>query len=276
MNKKIEYWDLFDIKTNKLVGTMRRGEKLIPVGTYHITVEVIPTDMKGRVLVTRRAFTKARGGGQYEFPAGSVLAGEKPIDAAQRELFEETGLTAKKLHPITTRLIKGVGGGGCMLRCFYLAHIPNLLSKEIILQEGETISYSFDTLSEWMDRISRGSFISERVMAYNETFYATIFNLVGKTTTKKKAEKIPEMVPCDVIRGTRQGTSGKEIAFEELNQEAYVPGGLVPLDEETEYNSTLLEPVLFGESTETSPAAAVGFLLTDGEDSEPEGGGTAQ
>lgn len=38
------------------------------------------------------------GGVQLEMPAGMIDAGEQPIDAAKRELEEETGIIAKKLE----------------------------------------------------------------------------------------------------------------------------------------------------------------------------------
>jgi mutator protein MutT len=47
----------------------------------------------GRVLLTQRAASKEFGL-PWEFPGGSVLAGESSRDAAARELREETGIVA--------------------------------------------------------------------------------------------------------------------------------------------------------------------------------------
>jgi 8-oxo-dGTP diphosphatase len=53
----------------------------------------------GACLVARRA-PDAHLGGLWEFPGGKIAPGESPIDAARRELAEETGLTAHTLEPL--------------------------------------------------------------------------------------------------------------------------------------------------------------------------------
>ncbi len=53
----------------------------------------------GRVLVARRA-PGSHLGGTWEFPGGKVEPGEEPIEAARRELREETGLTAGRPEPL--------------------------------------------------------------------------------------------------------------------------------------------------------------------------------
>ncbi|MHB2265755.1 NUDIX hydrolase [Aliihoeflea sp. PC F10.4] len=60
----------------------------------------------GRFLLVRRGRGMARG--QYAFPGGRLEAGETPQNAARRELFEETGLTAGDLSLI--RVIEIDGG----------------------------------------------------------------------------------------------------------------------------------------------------------------------
>ena len=46
---------------------------------------------KGEVLLLRRPLSVPQGG-LWSFPGGKVERGETPLDAAQRELFEETGM----------------------------------------------------------------------------------------------------------------------------------------------------------------------------------------
>ena len=63
-------------------------------------VLVIPVTDDGRFLMIRQ-YRPARGGFTLEFPAGAIDRGEAPLEAAQREMLEETGFVAQKWVPIT-------------------------------------------------------------------------------------------------------------------------------------------------------------------------------
>lgn len=56
---------------------------------------ILPVDGKGRILLVRQYRLPVK---QYlwELPAGRIDAGEKPLEAARRELLEETGYRAKE------------------------------------------------------------------------------------------------------------------------------------------------------------------------------------
>ena len=58
---------------------------IIPV----VAVALVGRD--GRVLMQRRRESRAHGG-LWEFPGGKLEAGETPVGAAAREIFEELGL----------------------------------------------------------------------------------------------------------------------------------------------------------------------------------------
>ncbi len=72
----------------------RRGPKVRP----HVRAAVVVLRAGRRWLVQRRAPSGLLGG-LWEFPGGKIDAGERPQDAAVRELREETGLRPRTLRP---------------------------------------------------------------------------------------------------------------------------------------------------------------------------------
>jgi 8-oxo-dGTP diphosphatase len=63
-------------------------------------VVLLSRDAVPRVLLIRRA--KDPFAGAWAFPGGFVDAGETPVEAARRELIEETGLAAPDLEQLYT------------------------------------------------------------------------------------------------------------------------------------------------------------------------------
>lgn len=171
-----EEWDLYT-RDGRFLQRIRRGVK-VPPSCYHNTVEVVATDGAGHILLTRRAISKRNGGGKYEFPAGSVKAGEAIPSAARRELAEETGLEAGPLVKLGDCLMPG------MRRHIYLTTIPDLLSREIHLQEDETMGYRFVTYDDWLRIIAAGEYDETRLPSYSANIYAQIRTKAGAAEPK--------------------------------------------------------------------------------------------
>ena len=90
----MEIWELVDSDGN-LSGVLyeRGSKKPIPEGLYFRVVEVW-TKIGDKLLITQRHPSKWMGL-KWEVSGGGVVFGEEIRDAAVRELFEETGLTAQ-------------------------------------------------------------------------------------------------------------------------------------------------------------------------------------
>ena len=88
-----EVLDLVDGDGKPLNRTVLRGGG-IPEGCYVIVVNVMTVNSSGKILMTRRAPNKTMAG-CWEITGGAKVAGETPLEAAVRELYEETGIEVR-------------------------------------------------------------------------------------------------------------------------------------------------------------------------------------
>ena len=73
-----------------------------------IVVVSLVIEHEGAVLLARRHPERDHAPGAWDVISGRVDAGEKPLDAAQREAWEETGLHLEIVAPIDTfRFLRG-------------------------------------------------------------------------------------------------------------------------------------------------------------------------
>ena len=109
-------------------------------------VVILPVDSEGRVTLVRQ-FRYAHGEALLEAVAGKLEAGEEPFPAAQRELREETGFTAKKWTPLG----KIETSPGFLTEKLWLFLAEDLTQGEQDLDDGEFLNterYSFAEASE--------------------------------------------------------------------------------------------------------------------------------
>jgi 8-oxo-dGTP pyrophosphatase MutT (NUDIX family) len=75
-----------------------------PVEVYHAVeqadyIAVVAVTRGGKIPIVRQ-YRPALEAFSWELPAGLVDPGETPIECCRRELIEETGLTARAIHPL--------------------------------------------------------------------------------------------------------------------------------------------------------------------------------
>ena len=140
-----EIWDLYDRDGNRTGETYERGfgtYKNIPEGRYHLVVDILIVHSDGTYLLTKRSDIKDVYPGYWEASAGgSAVSGEEPLEAAKREMFEETGLTADTIELVGT-LFKDSS------HAMYYSYIAKVSCDKdsVVLQEGETTDY------KWVDK----------------------------------------------------------------------------------------------------------------------------
>ena len=112
---------------------------------------MMPVDERGRVLLVKQFRLPAR---KYlwELPAGRMDAGETPLQAAKRELREETGLGAKRW----TKLASYWASPGFLAEKMNLYLAEELTTGEQTPMEDERIEMKWFTSKELGDLIDAG------------------------------------------------------------------------------------------------------------------------
>lgn len=172
LNDNREIWDLFDRGGNRTGETFVRGFgnfRNIPEGRYHLVVDLLVIHTDGTFLLTKRSETKDVYPGYWEASAGgSAVSGEEPLQAAERELYEETGLRADSLELVGVSFRENSHG----LYYSYLAKVSGDKDR-IVLQDGETTDY------KWVDRTGFLSYVdsAEAMTAHNLRYESYINGL---------------------------------------------------------------------------------------------------
>lgn len=149
-----ELWDLYDIDRQPLSRTIQRGEAL-PEGTYHLAVGIAVFNTKGDILLTQRAQVKSQYPGCWEIPGGCAQAGETSLEAACRELGEETGIVVQpgELVPLLRELLPGA-------HLDMFAVTKDVPLSQLALQPGETTAAQWLPFGEWLGRVGDGLYLT--------------------------------------------------------------------------------------------------------------------
>ncbi len=92
----MELWDIYDINRNKTGKIINRNSKeKLKTGEYHLVVQAIIINSKGKILLSRRAKLKQKYPLMWECTAGSCMKGENSLQAVLREIKEELGISFK-------------------------------------------------------------------------------------------------------------------------------------------------------------------------------------
>ena len=148
----MEIWDLYDKDGNRTGMTWERSTRSfmkIPDGFYHMVADILVRHTDGTFLLTLRDMSKDVYPGYWEAGAGgSAVVGEEPLDAAKRELFEETGLTPIKMELISHPFREPTHS----MFYSYLATV-DAPKDSVVLQEGETVDYKWVDEKEFIDYV---------------------------------------------------------------------------------------------------------------------------
>lgn len=152
----MEIWDGYRSDSTLAGCDIIRDEKM-PENIYHIVSEVIVHHKDGDYLLMQRDYIKKKYPGLYEASAsGSALKGETPMEAAKRELKEETGSATEQLTFISKSTDPSTQG------LYYIYLCEAECDKEsITLQGGETISYKWLSKVDFLEFVQSDNYIKD-------------------------------------------------------------------------------------------------------------------
>lgn len=175
----MEYWDLYTkdrIRTEKRI---KKGES-VPKGYFRTVVHVAIFNSKGEMLIQQRQDDKKLWANLWDVTvAGSVMAGETSVEAAQRETLEEIGyrLDFKNERPAFTIDFED-GFDDC-----YLVR-EDLDIKKLVLRNSEVKAVKWATKEEIFQMIDEQTFIS-----YHKAKIELMFFLRNQRGTHTRNDK---------------------------------------------------------------------------------------
>jgi 8-oxo-dGTP diphosphatase len=98
---------------------------------------VLLVDRQGRLLMQHRTDDAPIAPGRWGFPGGHVEQAELPLDAAHRELLEETGLTVDRLDLWWRGAIPGRPGA----EVFAYHGVTDAGQDDVVLGEGQAMVF---------------------------------------------------------------------------------------------------------------------------------------
>jgi ADP-ribose pyrophosphatase len=121
---------------------------------------VVAVDDDGQVLLVRQP-RPAVGHDLLELPAGLVDPGEQPINAARRELAEETGFTAEHLEPLV-RFYTSPGFSTELIHIFIATGLTECAVEQDAEEEIELVRMPLD---EAIEQVLNGELSDAKTVA---------------------------------------------------------------------------------------------------------------
>lgn len=193
----MELWDAYDQDGTPVNQTLVRGEP-IPEGLYHLVADVLVRHTDGTFLLMKRDPNKPTWPGVFEATAGgSALQGETPLQAAKRELAEETGITRGEFTPLFEDF-----GRQTLYRGFLCD--TDWPKDEITLLENETVDYRWVTMDELRELMAIRPYqlvIQPGMLAWMNGTPAPVKPVSGKLDWATRSLEADSVIAC---RGERR------------------------------------------------------------------------
>ena len=147
----LEIWDGYNEQEERIGVDLIRGAE-IPQGVFHLVVTVLIKHVDGSYLLMQRDYHKTYPGIFEATAGGSVLKGETPMEAAIREVYEETGIKINELSLINKTILEpGI--------YYYYLSETDCDKSSVKLQAGETIDFKWLSEQEFLEFVESEAFV---------------------------------------------------------------------------------------------------------------------
>ena len=169
----MEKWDLYNEDRQPLNRTHNRPEPMTK-GEYHVIVSIWTINSNNEVLTTLRHPEKDKYPNFWENTAGSILAGERSVEGAIRELSEETGIkvSEEELYFLGTVKEEAAFVDIYMVR-------KDVKREELVMQEGETVDAKWidiEVLDKMLETGEMAGPVGTRLAPFRRKFENFIYN----------------------------------------------------------------------------------------------------
>lgn len=165
-----EKWDILRSDGSSTGRTTLRGKCVLRPGEYHLVVHIWIMSSDGRFLVQRRSEQKRLMPGEWAATGGAAIAGEDSFTAANRELFEELGISSDKM---TLRKLVRIKRRNSLLDVWFVN--CDVESEQLHLQESEVAEAKWVTREEFKEMIDNGTYHN-----YGREYFNTVFQKIDE------------------------------------------------------------------------------------------------
>jgi len=162
----MELFEVYDInrqKTAKIID--RNGNEKLQEGEYHIVVEAVIINSKGKILITKRAETKTKYPLLWECNGGSVIYKETSREAVLREVREELGIIFKNDEAIYFKTVRDD-------KSKYFKDIwifkKNIKLSELNFSDKEVIDAKWVTIDEFEKLKQKGEIVPTNYLSQDD------------------------------------------------------------------------------------------------------------
>lgn len=166
----MEKWDILNADGSFVGKTTFRGHCNLKPGEYHLVVHIWVISSRGDFLIQRRSENKKLMPGEWAATGGAAISGEDSYTAANRELYEELGISSNKQ---TLKKLSRIKRRNSLLDLWFLN--VDVDCNELRLQKEEVAEARWVDRRTFVEMINSGQFHN-----YGKEYFDTLFEKIDE------------------------------------------------------------------------------------------------